>query len=196
MRGGNLYDKYGTTNPVARHLMSKFLAAFDELVSMTGATSALDVGCGEGHLSLRLVSLGLKVEGCDPDPICVGEANDRLAAGGGQPSCFVSDISNLGRRTADLVVCCEVLEHVDEPALALSRLLDLECSYLLLSVPREPIWRALNMLRGAYLSNLGNTPGHVNHWSASSFVKLVSARADIVAVRKPLPWTMVLARKD
>ena len=37
--------------------------------------------------------------------------------------------------------------------------------HLLVSVPREPLWRGLNMARGAYLRDLGNTPGHVNHWS-------------------------------
>ena len=36
---------------------------------------------------------------------------------------------------------------------------------LLVSVPREPLWRGLNMARGAYMRDLGNTPGHVNHWS-------------------------------
>ena len=38
-------------------------------------------------------------------------------------------------------------------------------AHLLVSVPREPLWRALNVARGAYLRELGNTPGHVNHWS-------------------------------
>ena len=37
--------------------------------------------------------------------------------------------------------------------------------HLLVSVPREPLWRMLNMARGAYWSDLGNTPGHLNHWS-------------------------------
>ena len=46
--------------------------------------------------------------------------------------------------------------------------------HLLVSVPREPLWRGLNMARGAYLKDLGNTPGHLNHWSKRSFVALLS----------------------
>ena len=47
--------------------------------------------------------------------------------------------------------------------------------YLLVCVPREPLWRGLNMARGAYLKDLGNTPGHLNHWSKRSFVALLVA---------------------
>src|SRR5688572_3432463 len=70
---------------------------------------------------------------------------------------------------ADLVVCCEVLEHVEEPRLALERLAGISGQYCLLSVPREPLWRALNCLRGSYLRQLGNTPGHIQHWSRAEF---------------------------
>src|SRR3712207_8488836 len=31
--------------------------------------------------------------------------------------------------------------------------------HLLVSVPREPLWRMLNVARGAYVKDLGNTPG-------------------------------------
>src|SRR5262245_38321150 len=106
-RGGNLYDKYGTKNPVARYLMQGFLATFDELAAMPAAKSAFDVGCGEGHLSIRLAARGLAVRGCDPDPAVVTEANQRLAAAGYQQSCFVAKIGDLAATpaAADLVVC-------------------------------------------------------------------------------------------
>ena len=42
-------------------------------------------------------------------------------------------------------------------------------------MPREPLWRGLNMARGAYLKDLGNTPGHVNHWSKRSFHRAARA---------------------
>jgi hypothetical protein len=62
------------------------------------------------------------------------------------------------------------------------------------SVPREPLWRGLNMARGAYWKDLGNTPGHVNHWSKRSFVALLSRHGDVVQARSPFPWTMLLVR--
>ena len=51
--------------------------------------------------------------------------------------------------------------------------------HLLVSVPREPLWRGLNVARGAYLSDLGNTPGHVNHWSKRSFVAMLSRHGSV-----------------
>jgi hypothetical protein len=65
---------------------------------------------------------------------------------------------------------------------------------LLVSVPREPLWRGLNMARGAYLRDLGNTPGHLNHWSRRGFVALLSRHGEVREVRSPFPWTMLLVR--
>jgi hypothetical protein len=59
-------------------------------------------------------------------------------------------------------------------------------------VPREPVWRMTNMARGAYLRDLGNTPGHLNHWSKRSFVSLLSRYGTVEHVRSPFPWTMLL----
>ena len=50
------------------------------------------------------------------------------------------------------------------------------------------------MARGAYLKDLGNTPGHVNHWSKRSFVSLLGRHGDVVEARSPFPWTMLLVR--
>jgi hypothetical protein len=61
-------------------------------------------------------------------------------------------------------------------------------------VPREPLWRGLNMARGAYWRSLGNTPGHVNHWSKREFVSLLSGYGAVEEARSPFPWTMLLVR--
>lgn len=63
------------------------------------------------------------------------------------------------------------------------------------SVPREPMWRVLEMARGKYPGALGNTPGHVNHWGRASFLELIARRFDVLQTRSPLPWTMVLCRR-
>ena len=87
-----------------------------------------------------------------------------------------------------------MLEHVPDPRTTLSEMARCAQRYLLVSVPREPLWRALNMARGAYLSHLGNTPGHLNHWSRRSFMRLLSGHGEIVEARSPFPWTMLLVR--
>jgi hypothetical protein len=50
------------------------------------------------------------------------------------------------------------------------------------------------MARGAYWRALGNTPGHLNHWSQRSFVRLLSSHGRVAEVRSPFPWTMALVR--
>jgi 2-polyprenyl-3-methyl-5-hydroxy-6-metoxy-1,4-benzoquinol methylase len=95
---------------------------------------------------------------------------------------------------ADLIVCCEVLEHLERPEEGLRALQRVVDRYLIVSVPREPIWRMLNLARGKYIADFGNTPGHIQHWSKHDFVALVSKYFEVVEVKSPLPWTMVLCR--
>lgn len=155
-----------------------------------------EVGCGEGMLSLRLLAKGLHVRGSDVEADIVEEANHRAGALGFSQPFLTRNLYELEpSEAADLVICCEVLEHVPEPDPALYRLAKLARSHLLVSVPREPLWRVLNMARGKYLSTLGNTPGHINHWSSSKFIATLSERFEVLAVRKPLPWTMALCRQ-
>ena len=94
----------------------------------------------------------------------------------------------------DLVVCCEVLEHLPDPHGGLKALQSLQAPWYLLSVPREPIWRILNVARGAYLSEYGNSPGHLQHWSRLDFLHFVGEAFQPIVVRMPLPWTVVLCR--
>ena len=48
---GNTFDKYGSTNPVVRRLMTAFHRTLDELWDQAAPKSVLDVGCGEGVLT-------------------------------------------------------------------------------------------------------------------------------------------------
>lgn len=193
---GNYYDKYASQNPIARALMNGFFGAFDELSSRTGAKTAFEVGCGEGELSLRLLGRSIDVRGCDLEGESVAEANARALAHGHGERFAVRSIYDLadGEIAADLIVCCEVLEHLPDPRAGLERLAAQRAEHFLMSVPREPIWRALNCARGKYLADLGNTPGHLQHWSRKGFLEFVGSAFDIIEVRSPLPWTMVLAR--
>jgi SAM-dependent methyltransferase len=196
LAGGNVYDKYGTSNPVARRLMAGFLGGLDQLVERTGARQAHEVGCGEGELAIRLARRGLHVRGSDASPEVLEEAR-RRAAGAGVPIEFeATPVERLDpdRDAAELVLCCEVLEHLEDPEGALDLLAGLARPWLIASVPREPLWRALNLARFAYVGDFGNTPGHLNHWSRRAFVRFLTRRFEVVQVLSPLPWTMALCR--
>jgi 2-polyprenyl-3-methyl-5-hydroxy-6-metoxy-1,4-benzoquinol methylase len=193
---GNYYDKYRTANPIARRLMQGFLGAFDALAAQVPVSAALEIGCGEGELSIRLARRGFRVRGCDISPDIVEEACARAGAAKIEATFWAQSIETLDTRTeaAPLVVCCEVLEHLDDSARGVDILAELARPYLLASVPREPLWRALNMARGKYLGAFGNTPGHLNHWSREGFLRLLRRRFDVIEMRTPLPWTMALCR--
>lgn len=194
---GNYYDKYRTANPIARHLMQGFLDAFDQLSARVPVSAALEIGCGEGELSIRLAQRGFQMRGCDISSAIVEEARARAKHANVEATFWTQPIESIdaAAEATPFVVCCEVLEHLDDPARGVDTLAELARPYLLASVPREPIWRMLNMARGKYLGDLGNTPGHANHWSRRRFLELLSRRFEIVEARTPLPWTMALCRR-
>jgi 2-polyprenyl-3-methyl-5-hydroxy-6-metoxy-1,4-benzoquinol methylase len=194
--GGNVYDKYATRNPIERRMVGGFIERVRELAAQTGAHEVHEVGCGEGELSLALARDGLAVRGSDISAEVVDEARARAAAAGLDVAYRAAPIEALepAGDAAELIVCCEVLEHLPDPEAGLEKLVTLARPWLIVSVPREPLWRVLNLARGKYIGDLGNTPGHLNHWSRRRFMDFVGERVEIVEARRPLPWTMVLGR--
>ena len=194
---GNTFDKYGSTNPLVRRLMTGFERALDDLFAVAAPASVLDVGCGEGVLTERwaariapgrIVGVDLDDPGLRAEWAARSEpANLEFRAMGAERLTFAQD-------EFELVTATEVLEHVPDPAAAVSEMARVARRWLLVSVPHEPLWRALNVARGAYLGKLGNTPGHVNHWTATGFTRLLAAHGEVVRTRSPFPWTMLLVR--
>jgi 2-polyprenyl-3-methyl-5-hydroxy-6-metoxy-1,4-benzoquinol methylase len=192
---GNTYDKYGSTNPVVRRLMAGFEDTLDELFAQAAPGSLLDVGCGEGVLVERWARrTGGRVVGIDlDDPHLHAEWAKRQVP---NLEYRVMKAENLPFADGEfeLATAIEVLEHVPDPEHTVAEMARVASRHLLVSVPREPLWRGLNLARGAYLKQLGNTPGHVNHWSKRSFVSLLSQHGTVVEARSPFPWTMLLVR--
>jgi SAM-dependent methyltransferase len=194
---GNTYDKYGSTNPVVRRLMAGFEGTLDELFRQADAQSLLDVGCGEGVLTQQWAQRlgdGRRVVGIDlDDPALHAEWAKRTAP---NLEYRVMKAENLpfADNEFDAAAAIEVLEHVPDPEHTVAEMARVAQRWLLVSVPREPLWRGLNMARGAYWKDLGNTPGHVNHWSKRSFASLLSRHGEVVQARSPFPWTMLLVR--
>ena len=194
---GNTFDKYGSRNPAVRRLMAGFETTLDRLFTRADPQSVLDVGCGEGVLTCRWAEqLGDRpVLGIDlPDPKLEAEWSTRRRANLEFRAMTVDELSCFPARSFDLAAAIEVLEHVPDPERTLDEMARVAARHLLVSVPREPLWRGLNVARGAYVKELGNTPGHVNHWSKRSFVRAVGSHGAVIEARSPFPWTMLLVR--
>ncbi|MCB2016688.1 MAG: class I SAM-dependent methyltransferase [Hydrogenophaga sp.] len=177
--------------------MNGFTQSLESFIRQAAPETINEVGCGEGHWVIRGHALGYRVRGSDYSETAIDMARHNAARHHIDPGCFaVRSIEELdpSHEAADLVMCCEVLEHLEAPEAALRKLRQIPARHYILSVPREPLWCALNLVRGKYLGALGNTPGHLQHWSKSGFVRAVSAHFDVLAVASPLPWTMLLCR--
>ncbi len=193
---GNTFDKYGSSNPVVKRLMGGFHTTLDELWAAAAPRTVLDVGCGEGVLTAEWAErLGDgRIVGIDlDDPKLRAEWERRSRA---NLEFRVEEATSLSFADGEFDMACaiEVLEHVPEPEATLAEMARVASQHLLVSVPREPLWRGLNVARGAYVRDLGNTPGHVNHWSKRAFVALLSRYGTVEHARSPFPWTMVLVR--
>jgi SAM-dependent methyltransferase len=193
---GNTFDKYGSTNPIVRRLMAGFHGALDELWDKARPQSVLDVGCGEGVLTCEWADrLGEgRIVGIDlDDPKLRAEWDKRSRA---NLELRVEEATRLSFSDDEFhtAAAIEVLEHVPDPEATVAEMARVAERWLLASVPREPLWRGLNMARGSYWGSLGNTPGHVNHWSKRSFVSMLSSHGTVEEARSPFPWTMLLVR--
>jgi len=193
---GNTYDKYGSTNPVVRRLMATFERTLNELFARADPQSLLDVGCGEGVLTEKWARRldGRRVVGIDLDDPALHAEWEQRTAPNLEYRVMKAEHLPFADGEFDVAAAIEVLEHVPDPEHTVAEMARVASRWLLVSVPREPLWRGLNMARGAYLRDLGNTPGHLNHWSKRSFVALLSRHGEVVEARSPFPWTMLLVR--
>lgn len=193
--------KYLDKNPISVYLVSNFFKSLGTLLNIAineskNCRSYLEIGCGEGELFKRL-NTDIKdnfetIFGCDIDTAALTHAKTTVD----WATFHCTSIYDVPKQfhDIDIAVCCEVLEHLHNPHIALDILAETCKEYAIISVPREPLWKILNMARGKYLRHFGNTPGHINHWSQGSMQQFLKTRFDIVQALSPLPWLMYLVR--
>jgi ubiquinone/menaquinone biosynthesis C-methylase UbiE len=187
--------KYEDSGFIAKYLVNNYFKAVEKLLSKThNVTSAHEIGAGEGLSTLRLNKMveNLSASEYVEDLVNIAKKNNPKI------NVFQESVYQLKYKNSsvDLVFLLEVLEHLDYPELALEELERVSNKYLILGVPREPLWRFLNICRLKYLNDLGNTPGHLNHWSKKSIIRLIEKKyGQIIAVKSVIPWTIILAEK-
>lgn len=198
---GNYYDKYGSKNPIVKWLMKGFFQAFTSSVNQlkNKFLTVLETGCGEGNVITFLEKSfndNSKLYAFDISEKCIIEASKKSSRIKFWRQNIYELIPLINGNKYDLVICSEVLEHLDDVNAALHNLKKVG-NYFIFSVPNEPIWRIMNMIRFKYISDFGNTPGHINHWSKDQFISLLGANGfSIIDVKSPLPWIVILCKSE
>lgn len=191
---GTASDKYESKNPLAQYLLRQFDNSIAELVNIAQPDTILEVGCGEGHVTeILLANSVATIQALDISQTIVDIAKDSVKSSRVEFQQFnIYDLAE--KQAADLIVCCEVLEHLETPETGLLRLAEKAAPYAIISVPREPLWRILNFIRGTHFKSFGNSPGHIQHWSQAGFIAFVEQHFEIVSVKAPIPWTILLVK--
>ncbi|MCI1958146.1 MAG: class I SAM-dependent methyltransferase [Clostridia bacterium] len=191
---GNYFDKYNNSNIIVKKMMHGFFNSIKKMLALTEYTNILEAGCGEGYVSNFVYSNGssVKMDAFDISERVINDAKKNFKG----INFYTGSIYEINKpdNNYDLVICSEVMEHMDTPDRAFKELTRVCKNYLLISVPNEPIWRILNVCRLKYIKDFGNTPGHINHWSKNDFVNMCSKYGMVIKVMSPLPWTMVLLK--
>lgn len=193
--------KYLDTNPISVFLVNNYYSGLKRIIERIPegeVRSVLEVGCGSGFSTQRIRAIlpqNIALEASEYLPAQVEEAK-KINPG---IKVVTEDVYSLDRLSSDFDMICllQVLEHLKYPAEALKELSRVTKKYLIVGVPREPIWRMLNVVRFKYLASFGNTTGHVHHWSSKGIQRFIEEHfGRVVAVENPLPWTLVMARKE
>lgn len=187
-------QKHESKNPIQRALIGRFKQRAAELVRRAAPRTILDLGCGEGFMIEALLDAGIDAEftGIDLSEQAIADAKARVGA---RANFEVVDARKLvdDGRSFDMVMMLEVLEHIPDPAQMLPILKKLARSHVLLSVPWEPFFCGLNLMRGKNIARLGNDPEHVNHWTRHGFFRFLRPHFDVLATPGVFPWSMALA---
>ena len=201
---GNFEFKYQSKNPISKKLVNGFIECFIKNINKVASPKKiLEVGAGEGYLIEKLYQIFPQSHYTvtDYDDQILSLAKKRLSFIKSNIDFAIADAHKLqfASQSYDLVICCEVLEHLPDPEVAIKEIHRVlkKGGTALFSVPREPLWRLLNIIRFHYLKDFGNTPGHLQHFNADKLSNLLTNKnLTIIEVNHPLPWIMIRCNKS
>jgi len=187
--------KYRSRNPLQRALIRRFVDRLHGLfVAANPVRAVLEVGVGEGFIS------GFLSERFPLVSFSGADVSERISGGCAKKfprirthCTSIYDLAAIGERF-DLVICAEVLEHLDDPERGLTALLSVGPERLILTVPHEPWFLLSNLARGKNLTRLGNDPEHLQRFSRRSFRHLLERRLVVDELTTSYPWLLALAR--
>jgi 2-polyprenyl-3-methyl-5-hydroxy-6-metoxy-1,4-benzoquinol methylase len=187
--------KYRSKNPLQRALIKRFGRALTDLFDAAApAKTVFEIGVGEGFLSGYLSGRypEKSFAGIDLNPEDVRRLKSKFPAIDAHVG-SAYDLSAWRKPEGyDLVICAEVLEHLDRPEDAIREILALSPKRVILSVPHEPFFMLSNLLRGKNITRLGNDIEHINHWGRRSFRALLERHFEVKELTTSYPWILSL----
>lgn len=188
-------NKYSNKNPLHRFALNRFFDLIAAEIDRIRPDRILDFGSGEGFFIDELIKRNVVLHeylGVDTRQNALKEAKLKHP----QFSFVNADLLNcaLDGEQFDFVIASQVLEHLPQPEKYLEILCSLSKGSLLLTVPNEPWFRILNLLRGRDIKKLGNHPDHVNLWSFKQFCDFVGDFIIIERAYKAFPFTIIVGR--
>lgn len=160
--------RHTATNSLYRWHMAAFHERIFAFVQRANPDSVLDAGCGEGFglhdLARRAPDLTLT--GIDLNEDAVAYARARFGDVAAFDHGSILDLP-YGDNAFDLVLCSEVLEHLPNPGPAIAELRRVARTHVLITVPLEPYFQALNHV--AQWLGISGDPGHVQFWTHAAF---------------------------
>lgn len=199
------YEKYMTKNPLKRKMverLNKKIVGYVQQIceqirekDKDKVDKILDAGCGEGFITDLLARNVENVELIGLE--YTREAIDIAKAANQEISFVQGDIYAIPfeKNEFDLVLCTEVLEHLERPDRALRELTRVASHTILLTVPSEPWFCMGNLLTLKNVSRFGNPIDHINHWTYGGFKKYVHSLTEGGQIySRSFPWTIAVCR--
>lgn len=182
-RDSDTVRRWQWNDPALRNLSDVVLGLLGNIPDK-GAKRVLDLGCGTGRLAAQIGALGFTVDGIDPEARAVSTGNAVIRELGlTGVSLHAGDVfddrSPVAGGGYDVLVCTEVLEHVDDWRALLARGLALvrNGGRIIISVPRDP----------AQFGVLDEYAGHLRRFREPELLGALAGCADIEVARLGAP---------
>jgi 2-polyprenyl-3-methyl-5-hydroxy-6-metoxy-1,4-benzoquinol methylase len=187
--------KYRSKNRIKRRLIRNFIDELHSLfVAANPAQRVLEVGVGEGFISGYLSERFPEKEfvGVDINAEDIAKLREKFP----KIEAHTGNIYNLSflEGEFDIVICAEVLEHLDEPQRGLEQIAKLNPKRCIFTVPHEPWFMLSNLAIGKNISRFGNDPEHINHFRQRSLRRLLSKQFEVLEQSQSYPWLLALTR--
>ena len=186
--------KYTNTGKIRRWLIERFEKTFCRIVKAERPSEILDVGCGEGFLTKQLSKAmpEANIRACDLRASAIEYAEKH----NGRSNIYYREGDLFGDiagedATCDVVVCTEVLEHLQSYEKALAILTKLAGKRVVISVPNEPWFRLGHLCRGQNILRLGCIPEHCNCWTKKGIVSLVEKYGKDIKITTETFWNII-----